>query len=176
MSTHDANARSGDDDSGEIGHSSNDLASKRPVVEEPADAAPPAGDRRRFVRVRPNDVPWLDGAKLKYGPPVQILDISAGGMLLGTRDELTPGSTIVIELSRAEGPLLVALRVRRCEPRKHEFDWYRSGCQFKRPFDVPGLLHLRTREPITSGRVVEPDTRPDRQAREHGWWRRWRLR
>ena len=120
------------------------------ALAEPLDADPPADNRRQHVRVRQDDVSWLNNARLKYGPPVQVLNISVGGVQIGTKEALRPGATIVIEFARADGPLVVPVRVLRCQEPKHKFDWYRSGCQFKRPLDLPELIDLQRHQRATT--------------------------
>jgi hypothetical protein len=73
----------------------------------------PVTSRRREVRRRPSEVRWLRGARLRYGPEVDIVDVSAHGILIRSRRELSADETIVFELAGTTGTLLVVARVLR---------------------------------------------------------------
>ena len=61
-------------------------------------------ERRGHMRLSADDVRWLRSARLKYGPDVHVLDISASGILVETEGQLRPDANIVFELS---GPMFV---------------------------------------------------------------------
>src|SRR5687767_15635555 len=73
-----------------------------------------AKDRRTQVRLSAEDASWLRGARLKYGPEVRVVDISAGGILVESDSApLEPRTNVVFELSGPTGALLVPARVLR---------------------------------------------------------------
>ena len=77
-------------------------------------------ERRGHMRLGVDDVRWLRSARLKYGPDVRVLDISAGGILVETDGQLRPDANIVFELSGPTNSILVPSKVLR------HFRW-RSG-------------------------------------------------
>ena len=65
-------------------------------------------DRRSEVRLSAEDASWLRGARLKYGPEVRVIDVSAGGILVESDGlALEPRANIVFELSGPKGTILV---------------------------------------------------------------------
>jgi len=108
----------------------------------------PVANRRREVRRRPSDVRWLRGARLKYGPQVVVIDISASGILIRNDKELQANGPVVFEFSGTTGAVLVLARVLRS--RRIASDglvWYEVACRFKRPVAFPGLVaDVRRRE------------------------------
>jgi hypothetical protein len=99
-----------------------------------------ASNRRVHERLKPRDLQWLRSARLKYGPEVKVIDLSAGGMLLETESELAPDANIVVELTGAASPILVPSRVLRCRVATlGEILKYQGACAFKRPLTLPEL-------------------------------------
>ena len=115
----------------------------------------PVPNRRREARRRPGEVRWLRSARLKYGPSVDIIDISSNGILIRTNRELSPSDTIVFELSVATGSLLVVARVLRSRKVADSFsEWFETACRFKRPLVVPKVVaEMRERTDATA-RIV----------------------
>src|ERR1700730_4082029 len=76
-------------------------------------------DRRAHPRLSARELRWLRAARLKYGPPVRLIDLSVGGALLESDAPLRPGSTLALELAGAgpvgSSPVVVPLRVVRCQ-------------------------------------------------------------
>lgn len=98
-------------------------------------------NRRTHRRLSPNDFQWLRAARLKYGPQVRVIDISAGGMQIETEQSFLTDAKMVFELAGQEGTVLVACRVLRCEPVCHEEGRrFRVACAFVRPLDLPDLV------------------------------------
>jgi hypothetical protein len=98
-------------------------------------------ERRGHLRLSQDDVRWLRSARLKYGPDVRVLDISAGGILVETEGALRPDANIVFELSGPLNPILVPSKVLRCRVASFaEVMRYQGACAFKRPLDIPDLL------------------------------------
>jgi len=103
-------------------------------------------ERRGHLRLSAEDVRWLRGARLKYGPDVRVIDISPGGILVETEDPLRPDANVVFELAGPASSILVPSRVLRC--RLASFDEvarYQGACAFKRPLAIPDLV----REAVT---------------------------
>lgn len=103
-------------------------------------------DRRSQVRLTADDASWLHGARLKYGPDVQVIDISTGGVLVESDGApLSPQSTIVFELSGQTGTMLMPARVLRSQPiaggARHQ-----TACAFKRPLSIETLAAVTRRE------------------------------
>ena len=105
-------------------------------------------ERRGHLRLGPDDVRWLRSARLKYGPDVHVLDISATGILVETEGQLRPDANIVFELSGPMNSILVPSKVLRCRlASSREVMRYRGACSFKRPLEIPELL----KQAITTG-------------------------
>jgi len=106
-------------------------------------------DRRAHTRLDAADQDWLLGARIKYERDVRVLDISAGGIRIETDRELAADSTLVIELTAADGPLVVPARVVRSErDERDRVVRYQSACAFRRTLDVPQLLRERRQDGI----------------------------
>jgi len=98
-------------------------------------------DRRAHARIAAEDLWWLRTTRLRYGAPVSVLDLSAGGALLETDFQMQPGSSLVLELLGLEGPTVAPFRVVRCQIASLNGGLrYRGACAFKRPLDLPDLL------------------------------------
>jgi hypothetical protein len=121
----------------------------------------PVANRRRETRRRPGDVRWLRGARLKYGPQVVVIDISASGILIRNDEELRANAPVVFEFSGATGAVLVLARVlrsRRVASDGHV--WYEVACRFKRPVAFPGLVADVRRRENPQARLVHVDGSP----------------
>jgi hypothetical protein len=98
-------------------------------------------ERRGHLRLGADDLRWLRSARLKYGPDVRVLDISAGGILVETDSQLRPDANIVFELSGPGNPILVPSKVLRCRVASFaEVVRYQGACAFKRPLEIPDLV------------------------------------
>jgi len=98
-------------------------------------------DRRGHLRLGRDDIRWLRSARLKYGPDVRVIDISAGGILVETDGQLRPDSNIVFELSGPTSAILVPSKVLRCRVAAFaDVMRYEGACAFKRPLEIPELV------------------------------------
>ena len=115
----------------------------------------PVRNRRREVRRRASDLRWLRGARLKYGPDVVIIDISASGILIKNERELPTNAPVVFEFSGTTGVVLVLARVLRSRRiASNGFVWYEVACRFKRPVAFPGLVADVRRRANPKARLV----------------------
>jgi hypothetical protein len=99
-------------------------------------------DRRSSIRQTLSELSWLNEIKLKYGPPVSLLDLSAGGAQIETTSyRLQPGSTIVMEVGAGSATFNVPSRVLRAHVSSimPSATTYRAALAFKRPLDLPQL-------------------------------------
>jgi uncharacterized protein DUF6982/PilZ domain-containing protein len=98
-------------------------------------------ERRGHLRLGRDDVRWLRSARLKYGPDVRVIDISAGGILVETDGQLRPDSNIVFELSGPTTSVLVPSKVLRCRVAAFaDVMRYEGACVFKRTPEIPELV------------------------------------
>lgn len=98
-------------------------------------------ERRGHMRLSVADVRWLRSARVKYGPDVRVLDISAGGIFVETEGQLRPDAHIVFELCGPINSILVPSKVLRCRVASvAEVMRYRGACAFERPLDIPDLV------------------------------------
>ena len=95
-------------------------------------------DRRGQVRLKPSAVPWLRGARLRYGCDVHVIDISNTGILVESAQPLKPGAALVLELSGTTSTVIVPARVVRCrETFVRDQLRYRAACLFTGPLSMP---------------------------------------
>jgi hypothetical protein len=96
-------------------------------------------DRRADARLTLSELPWLERVRLKYGPTVTVLDLSAGGAQIETHGHrLNPGSTVVVEITGGEKDITAAAQVVRCElAGVSPQPIYRGGLAFRRPIALP---------------------------------------
>jgi hypothetical protein len=107
-------------------------------------------NRRLHERLKAGDLDWLRGARVKYGADLRVLDLSAGGMLLETDNALTPDSSIVVELTGKESPILIPSKVLRCRTASLGDELtYRGAFAFKRPLTIPELTRRAQRMQAT---------------------------
>ena len=98
-------------------------------------------ERRGHMRLGADDLRWLRSARLKYGPDVRVIDISAGGILVETDGPLRPDSNIVFELSGPTSSILVPSKVLRCRVASFaDVMSYEGACVFKRAVEIPDLV------------------------------------
>lgn len=138
----------------------------------PPEADPAPADRRSHARLPPSEFAWIRDVRLKYGPRVEVLDLSPGGALLQTDVPLRPGTNLALEIV-GRGVETVPLRVLRCQLAaiSEQGAVYRGACEFKRPLDLAasrgaGLLradlafkHLVERRRAALGRAASADAR-----------------
>ena len=116
----------------------------------------PPSDRRIHERLRAGDLEWLRGASVKYGAEVRVLDISAGGLLLETQQALKPNSSVILELTGPDSPILVPSRVLRCRVASlSDILTYEGACAFRRPLTLPELTMKLTAETAPPAMPVE---------------------
>ena len=80
------------------------------------------------------ELEWLRAARVKYGPEVRVIDVSAGGLALETKHALKPHSNVVFELTGTAGKLLVPAHVVRSQiVSLNGVALYRSACAVQEP-------------------------------------------
>ena len=115
-------------------------------------------DRRAHPRFRADDLWWLRGTRLKYGASVEVIDLSISGALVETEFRLQPGSNLVLELVGLEGPMIVPLRVVRCQVARIAGSVrYHGACAFKRPLDLPVPVGGSAGTPVDRRQEVRVD-------------------
>lgn len=91
-------------------------------------------DRRAHVRLRPIDLDRPVLARLKYGPMLTLIDVSAGGALIETPARLTPGAHVLLEFLApgTQQAIIVPSRIIRSHVAAlgHRVR-YRGACSFK---------------------------------------------
>jgi Family of unknown function (DUF6982) len=118
-------------------------------IAEPTEVAELGSDRRVHRRHSSDELTWLRAARLKYGPIVDILDLSVGGALFETDTALRPGSHAVLEIVGDANETLVPFQLLRCHVSSLKGRLrYRSACEFKRPFHSIGGGVLQIEESL----------------------------
>lgn len=115
-------------------------------------------DRRAHARVGLDAVRGLRSARLKYGPALTIIDVSAGGALLEAPFPFRPESDLVLELQWDDAGTIVPSRVVRCQVSGLDGGLrYRGACAFRRPLDVPDLLIANQATAPSPSDFIKPD-------------------
>lgn len=123
-------------------------------------AAQGGHERRAYLRLDPHELPDPLTARVKYGEPVTLVDVSAGGALVETASALRPDSTVVFEMvgGGAQQALSVVSRVLRCHV-SHVGGGirYRGACEFKRPLDQLSLIAPPPLVPTAPANFLKPE-------------------
>lgn len=101
-----------------------------------AEAPPPL--LRAYRRFSSSELSGLRTARVKWGPEVSIIDLSAGGARFEIPAELAPSSTVVLEFSSPTKTVLRTAQIVRCQS-LHPIDSTarsEAACAFRRPFPV----------------------------------------
>ena len=102
-------------------------------------AEPTGRDRRAHERVLVQELDWLKSARLRFGPQLSLIDLSAGGALFETSAPLRPGSTAALMITGRGVEETTSFRVLRCEVASlQQGPLYRGACVFDRAIRVPG--------------------------------------
>jgi uncharacterized protein DUF6982/PilZ domain-containing protein len=113
-------------------------ATSVPRFEAPCGAT--GADRRAYARVSVGDLPWVKNARLKYGAPLSLIDLSIGGAQVETAVTLRPGSTIVVQIQGEDRDIALASQVLRCRIAAiAPVATYRGALAFRRAIQLPGL-------------------------------------
>ena len=103
---------------------------------------PTGRDRRVHARVLALELDWLKSARLKFGPTLSLIDLSAGGALFETSAQLRPGATAALTITGRGGDQTASFRVLRCEVSSLNRGLvYRGACVFDRMIQIPGSLY-----------------------------------
>lgn len=95
-------------------------------------------DRRVHPRLTLSDLDWLNTVRLKYGPVVEVIDLSPGGAQIETSSRLQPGAVVVVQISGTDGEVAIPSTVVRSQvSRVSPSPVYRSALSFKREFEPP---------------------------------------
>ncbi len=100
---------------------------------------PGGRDRRIHERLPARDLDWLKSVRLKFGAPLKLLDLSAGGALVESTTPLRPGSSAILTITGRGIAESASFRVLRCEvARVNGGVVYRGACAFERMIALPG--------------------------------------
>jgi hypothetical protein len=110
-----------------------------------------AEDRRAYRRFCAQAFHWLQTVRIKNGPQVKVLDLSAGGVLLETDARLQTEREMDLELITDWNQWVFPFRVVR--RRLGDGLLYKTGCAFTQPFDIDEVLRAGTasRKLLTGG-------------------------
>jgi PilZ domain len=115
----------------------------------------PSGlERRIYARRAAAEIPWLSGVRLKYGPPVSLIDLSRGGAQIdAAAHRLRPGARVLVEIAGRDMEVVVQSRVVRCHVSALEPQAvYRAALAFERALDLPDVPSI--------ARTIDLDTNP----------------
>jgi hypothetical protein len=129
-----------------------------------------ASDRRQYRRFAASELPGLRSARIKFGPSVAVVDVSAGGALLETDARLPPDSEALLELLGNAGQAVIPFRVLRCQvaglngtPR------YLGACAFKQPLDLDELAWAEAGAAALEAKLPALTLVPARIAVRNAW-------
>jgi hypothetical protein len=99
-------------------------------------------DRREHPRFTALALRGLQGARVKYGQDITVLNLSAGGVWFETTGKLSPDSTIVLEFLGPANSALIPSRVLRCQtvPSIERTARIKGACAFKRLLRLKDLV------------------------------------
>ena len=102
----------------------------------------PASERRGHVRFAACELNGLRGARVKYGQTIDVIDLSAGGVLFETTAPLSHDATLVLEFSGPTKSVLIPSSVVRCHSINGPGNASRTqgACAFKRPLVLKDLV------------------------------------
>jgi hypothetical protein len=101
-------------------------------------------DRRAHVRRRPTEFDHALVARLKAGPVLRLLDVSAGGALIETPSRLTPGAQILVEFLAPATREATLVRSRVMRSHVAALDGgvrYRGACSFDGLLELAALVN-----------------------------------
>jgi hypothetical protein len=106
------------------------------------ESSPPADrDRRAHERLVAHELEWLKSARLRSGPSLSLIDLSAGGALFETSTPLGPGTTSTLTLVGSGIAETATFRLLRCEVASLKNGLvYRGACVFDRVLRLPSSL------------------------------------
>jgi hypothetical protein len=99
-------------------------------------------NRRSSIRRTLSELSWLDWIRVKYGPTVSLLDLSAGGAQVETTCySMRPGSAVVVEIATGSETILVPSLVLRTHVSRilPTATTYRAALAFKDALDLARL-------------------------------------
>ncbi len=100
---------------------------------------PSGRDRRAHERLEAHELDWLKSARLRFGPVLSLIDLSAGGAQFETTAPLRPGSNAVLTITGRGVVETASFRVLRCEVSSLQQGLvYRGACVFDRMIQIPG--------------------------------------
>jgi hypothetical protein len=102
---------------------------------------PSGRDRRAHERLEARELDWLKSARLRFGPGLSLIDLSAGGAQFETTAPLRPGSNAVLTITGRGVAETASFTVLRCEVASLEQGLvYRGACVFDRMIHIPGVV------------------------------------
>jgi hypothetical protein len=135
-------------------------ASSPSIVSWLALPAPSGRDRRAHERLEAHELDWLKSARLRFGPMLSLIDLSASGAQFETTAPLRPGSNAVLTITGRGVVETASFRVLRCEVSSLQQGLvYRGACVFDRMIQIPGTPSLESvtlrEDPASQDEVVK---------------------
>ncbi len=125
-----------------------------------ATAETPAPILRAYRRFSSSELAGLRTARVKWGPEVSVIDLSAGGVRFEIPAELAPSSTVMLEFSGPTKTVLRTAQIVRCQS-LHPIDTTarsEAACTFRRPFPVSDFA-VQTLPGGSPARITSNDDR-----------------
>jgi hypothetical protein len=112
-----------------------------------------AAERRAHARYEGEALAWVNRVRLKYGPALAVIDLSAGGVQIEASRGLRPGSSVVIEIAGGKRDTTMPSRVVRCEVADISSTVrYRGALEFRHPLALGA--ESKPAAPLPSGHVA----------------------
>jgi PilZ domain-containing protein len=127
-------------------------------------------DRRQYRRFTASELPGLRSARIRSGPDVELVDVSAGGILLETNARLQPESEALLELFGSARQVVVPFRVLRCQIAAIDGSpKYLGACVFKEPLDLDELTWASIDPSVLEPRVPALTLVQTRTVAKNAW-------
>jgi hypothetical protein len=113
-------------------------------------------NRRAYPRLAADQLQWLKGVRLKYGPAVSLIDLSVQGAFFEVDHRLRLGDEANLELVAVDERADVTGHIVRTEVIGLNADGmrYRGACEFERP--LPWRSRLSLSGPPPEAPVIQP--------------------
>ena len=114
-------------------------------------------ERRRALRRRRDEMPWLWSVKLPWGSQVRVVDMSSTGALIETAAKLTAGASVDLKMIGEQANLLVPARTVRSEIAAHDV----MGVVYRVALEFAMELEMFGTHPLSPTAALRPHTLAD---------------
>lgn len=95
-----------------------------------------SANKRQYIRLNPENAPFLKGISLSQGTTARVVDISCGGALIQTDVRLCPQTKVGFKILMTQGDFRVTGSVLRSSIKSLQGPIYQSAIVFETPLDI----------------------------------------